>query len=99
MLAAMYNYEEIFFLYVSKYQECIHAISKNSWTALLYAAQNGNANLVSVSFLLYRYKEKVYNLNFSIFYLYLQIWITWITKAILHFIMPQRGAMPLSWIY
>ncbi|KAI8876180.1 ankyrin [Backusella circina FSU 941] len=47
MLAAMYNYEEIFFLYVSKYQECIHAISKNSWTALLYDAQNGNANLVS----------------------------------------------------
>jgi ankyrin repeat protein len=34
---------------VSKYPECIHAISKNGWTALLYAAQNGNANLVSVS--------------------------------------------------
>ncbi|KAI8979032.1 ankyrin repeat-containing domain protein [Pilobolus umbonatus] len=47
MIAAMYNYEEIFFLYVSRYPECIHAISKNGWTALLYAAQNGNANLVS----------------------------------------------------
>ncbi|KAI8360821.1 ankyrin repeat-containing domain protein [Blakeslea trispora] len=47
MLAAMYNYEEIFFLYVSRYPECIHAISKNGWTALFYAAQNGNANLVS----------------------------------------------------
>ncbi|KAI7897841.1 ankyrin repeat-containing domain protein [Cokeromyces recurvatus] len=47
MIAAMYNHEEIFFLYVSKYPECIHAISKNGWTALLYAAQNGNANLVS----------------------------------------------------
>ncbi|GAA5799933.1 ankyrin repeat-containing domain protein [Helicostylum pulchrum] len=47
MIAAMFNHEEIFFLYVSKYPECIHAISKNGWTALLYAAQNGNANLVS----------------------------------------------------
>ncbi|KAI9485377.1 MAG: ankyrin repeat-containing domain protein [Benjaminiella poitrasii] len=47
MIAAMYNHEEIFFLYVSKYPECIHAISKTGWTALLYAAQNGNANLVS----------------------------------------------------
>ncbi|OBZ90615.1 Target of rapamycin complex 2 subunit AVO2 [Choanephora cucurbitarum] len=47
MLAAMYNYEEIFFLYVSRYPECIHAISKSGWTALFYAAQNGNANLVS----------------------------------------------------
>ncbi|KAI8050661.1 ankyrin repeat-containing domain protein [Gilbertella persicaria] len=47
MLAAMYNHEEIFFLYVSRYPECIHAISKHGWTALFYAAQNGNANLVS----------------------------------------------------
>ncbi|KAI8636411.1 ankyrin repeat-containing domain protein [Parasitella parasitica] len=47
MIAAMFNHEEIFFLYVSKYPECIHAISKTGWTTLLYAAQNGNANLVS----------------------------------------------------
>ncbi|KAI8970359.1 ankyrin repeat-containing domain protein [Mycotypha africana] len=47
MIAAMYNREEIFFLYVSRYPECIHAISKTGWTVLLYAAQNGNANLVS----------------------------------------------------
>ncbi|KAI9306042.1 ankyrin repeat-containing domain protein, partial [Cunninghamella echinulata] len=32
--------------YVSKYPECIHAISKNGCSALLVAAQNGNANLV-----------------------------------------------------
>ncbi|CEI90684.1 hypothetical protein RMCBS344292_05001 [Rhizopus microsporus] len=36
----------IFFLYVNKYKECIHAISKNGWTALLYAAQNGNTTIV-----------------------------------------------------
>lgn len=31
-----------------RYPECIHAISKNGWTALLYAAKNGNAALVGV---------------------------------------------------
>ncbi|EIE88039.1 hypothetical protein RO3G_12750 [Rhizopus delemar RA 99-880] len=46
MIAAMYNHIEIFFLYVKKYKECIHAISKNGWTALLYAAQNGNTTIV-----------------------------------------------------
>ncbi|KAI9247734.1 ankyrin repeat-containing domain protein [Sporodiniella umbellata] len=46
MLAAMYNHIEIFFLYVNQYKECIHAISKSGWTALLYAAQNGNTTLV-----------------------------------------------------
>ncbi|CEG69857.1 hypothetical protein RMATCC62417_05854 [Rhizopus microsporus] len=46
MIAAMYNHNEIFFLYVNKYKECIHAISKNGWTALLYAAQNGNTTIV-----------------------------------------------------
>ncbi|KAJ8654170.1 hypothetical protein O0I10_010118 [Lichtheimia ornata] len=47
MIAAMYNHVEIFYSYVSRYPECIHAISKNGWTALLYAAKNGNAALVS----------------------------------------------------
>ncbi|KAL0092152.1 ankyrin repeat-containing domain protein [Phycomyces blakesleeanus] len=47
MIAAMYNHEEIFYNYASRYQECVHAISKNGWTALLYAAKNGNANLVN----------------------------------------------------
>ncbi|KAI9025983.1 ankyrin repeat-containing domain protein [Phycomyces nitens] len=47
MIAAMYNQEEIFYNYASRYPECIHAISKNGWTALLYAAKNGNANLVN----------------------------------------------------
>ncbi|CAO3620084.1 unnamed protein product [Cunninghamella echinulata] len=46
MIAIMYNQEEIFYSYVSKYPECIHAISKNGCSALLVAAQNGNANLV-----------------------------------------------------
>ncbi|KAI8380957.1 ankyrin repeat-containing domain protein [Radiomyces spectabilis] len=47
MIAAMHNHEEIFYNYVIRYPECIHAISKNGWTALLYAAENGNANLVN----------------------------------------------------
>ncbi|CAO3615803.1 unnamed protein product [Cunninghamella blakesleeana] len=46
MIAIMYNQEEIFYSYVSKYPECIHAISKNGCSALLVAAQSGNANLV-----------------------------------------------------
>ncbi|KAL1931138.1 hypothetical protein VTP01DRAFT_10275 [Rhizomucor pusillus] len=46
MIAAMYNQQEIFYSYVMRYPECIHAISKNGWTALLYAAKNGNAALV-----------------------------------------------------
>ncbi|KAI9310650.1 ankyrin repeat-containing domain protein [Dichotomocladium elegans] len=47
MIAAMYNHVEVFYSYVTRYPECIHAISKNGWTALLYAAKNGNAALVS----------------------------------------------------
>ncbi|CAO3587637.1 unnamed protein product [Absidia cylindrospora] len=47
MLAIMYNHEEIFYAYVSRYPECIHAISKDGVSALLVAAQKGNASLVS----------------------------------------------------
>ncbi|KAI7861697.1 ankyrin repeat-containing domain protein [Spinellus fusiger] len=47
MIAALYNQEEIFYNYASRYPECVHAISKNGWAALLYAARNGNANLVN----------------------------------------------------
>ncbi|KAI8140355.1 ankyrin repeat-containing domain protein [Fennellomyces sp. T-0311] len=47
MIAAIYNHQEIFYSYVTRYPECIHAINKNGWTALLYAARAGNAALVS----------------------------------------------------
>ena len=40
---------QIFYSYVTRYPECIHAINKDGWTALLYAARAGNAALVSVS--------------------------------------------------
>ncbi|ORY99878.1 ankyrin repeat-containing domain protein [Syncephalastrum racemosum] len=47
MIAAMYNHQEIFYRYVARYPECIHAISKNGMTALFYSAKHGNAALVS----------------------------------------------------
>ncbi|KAG2226592.1 hypothetical protein INT45_005078 [Circinella minor] len=47
MIAAIYNHQEIFYSYVTRYPECIHAINKDGWTALLYAARAGNAALVS----------------------------------------------------
>ncbi|KAI8065919.1 ankyrin repeat-containing domain protein [Gongronella butleri] len=46
MLAILYNNEEIFYSYVSRYPEVIHAISRDGCSALLVAAQTGNANLV-----------------------------------------------------
>ncbi|KAI8099807.1 ankyrin repeat-containing domain protein [Halteromyces radiatus] len=46
MLAIMHDHDEIYYAYVSRYRECIHAISKDGSSALLIAAQKGNANLV-----------------------------------------------------
>ncbi|ORX44111.1 ankyrin [Hesseltinella vesiculosa] len=46
MLAILYNHEEIFYSYISRYPEVIHAISRDGCSALLVAAQKGNANLV-----------------------------------------------------
>ncbi|KAI8577491.1 hypothetical protein K450DRAFT_251929 [Umbelopsis ramanniana AG] len=46
MLAAINNEEEIFYRYAEKYPECIHAINKHGWSVLLFAAKNGNVNIV-----------------------------------------------------
>ncbi|KAJ2962910.1 hypothetical protein NQZ79_g1981 [Umbelopsis isabellina] len=46
MLAAINNQEEIFYSYALEYPECIHAINKHGWSVLLFAAKNGNTNIV-----------------------------------------------------
>ena len=50
---------QIFYSYVTRYPECIHAINKDGWTALLYAARAGNAALVSVSGIIEEKEEYV----------------------------------------
>lgn len=42
-------YPKIFYRYAEKYPECIHAINKYGWSALLFAAKNGNAHIVEVN--------------------------------------------------
>ncbi|KAM3589472.1 Target of rapamycin complex 2 subunit avo2 [Umbelopsis sp. WA50703] len=49
MLAAINNQEEIFYSYALEYPECIHAINKHGWSVLLFAAKNGNTNIVEIS--------------------------------------------------
>jgi ankyrin repeat protein len=42
--------QKIFYRYAEKYPECIHAINKHGWSALLFAAKNGNVDIVEVRF-------------------------------------------------